>query len=146
MKKYLLLVAVAGLLLSACGPIKSDGHMGMMGLDPQLCGAPRTHCRPVIVDNGAIVPIEDVIVDSANHQIYWEIKTGGYVFPADWGIQLKKDLVSPYQNEITCNRVGTKIFHCTDRNTTRARYEYKVRVTRTDGSGELILDPFIVNN
>jgi hypothetical protein len=144
MKRSVWALAAASLMLGACGPIKSDSDLERLGLGPQVCNAPANHCRPVTVYNDTIVPIADVHVTSPNNQIFWEITTSGYVFASN-GIEFKHPTDVP-RDEFTCNPIGTKVFHCVDRNTKRGRYDYKVTITTTNGARTLVLDPSIFND
>jgi hypothetical protein len=145
MQKALFVGAVAVLALGACAHMASDGDLRMLGLGPQVCNAPGHHCRPVTVYNGAIVPIEDILVRSPNNQLYWEITTSGYVFPRNGGIQFKDPSVLP-RDEFTCNPIGARVFHCVDRNTKKGRYEYKVTIAPASGGRDIVLDPSILND
>lgn len=142
--KVSVLVAV-GLVLGACTPIRSDSQLEPFASGAAVCNAPGHHCRQVVVRNGAIAPISDIVVNSANHQIYWEITTQGYVFPTNRGIEFKNALAIP-RDEFTCNRITAAVYHCSDRNTQKGKYDYKVTVRQREGAGEIVLDPSILND
>ena len=114
------------------------------------------HCVDITVAGGAIPPVANVVVPGKNHQIYWQIKTGGYSFPSpphSAGIAFKAP--SPINNngkmpanEFACNRVSATRFHCTDTNSTHGAgvrtYQYAITVVDTSGR-TIVSDPWIIN-
>ena len=145
MKKQLSAAAALVCVFMLAGPMTS-----IVGHAQPICNSanPAHHCVDVVITGGVIQSPADVVVDAANHQIYWQIKTSGYTWPKPPkpdGITWKPP--APPAKEFQCNRVSDVIFHCEDANSTHGsqrKYEYKITVIDSAGN-PVILDPWIIN-
>lgn len=77
MKQQLAIAAAFILIAVGAGPMTAAPVRAQPG--PPCSGT--NHCVDITIAGGAIQSVANVVVPGTNHQIYWQIKTGGYSFP-----------------------------------------------------------------